>query len=146
MFEIVKNVIGTGRYELTALLGKIDTLWVQGTLTDEQHDELVRLAQRGADIGNSVDVIGKLAELEARIVALENSETPGGETEEVYPDYVIGKWYYNGDKITYNGKRYVCAAPVGAVCTWNPDEYPAYWTEAAEPEEVTESVTEGENI
>ena len=137
MFEIVKNVIGTGRYELTALLGKIDTLWVQGTLTDEQHDELVRLAQRGADVENSVDIIGKLAELEARIAALENSEAPGGETEE-YPEYVVGKWYYNGDKITYNEKHYVCIAPAGAVCTWNPDEYPAYWSE------VTEPVVEGE--
>lgn len=139
MFEIVKNVIGTGRYELTALLGKIDTLWVQGTLTDEQHDELVRLAQGSADVENSVDIIAKLAELEARVAALENSEAPGGETEE-YPAYVIGKWYYNGDKITYNGKHYVCIAPSGAVCTWNPDEYPVYWTEAVE------SVTEGETV
>ncbi len=136
MFEIVKNVIESGRYELTALLGKIDTLWVQGDLRDEQRDELVELAQGGADVENSVDIIDKLAELEARIVALENSETPGGETEDVYPDYVIGKWYYNGDKITYNGKRYVCAAPVGAVCTWNPDEYPVYWTEVTEGETV----------
>ena len=138
MFEIVKNVIGTGRYELTALLGKIDTLWVRGNLTDEQHDELVRLAQRGADVENSVDIIAKLAELEARVAAL---ESPGGETEE-YPTHVVGKWYYNGDKITYNGKRYVCVAPAGAVCTWNPDEYPAYWTEVTEP--VVEP--EGENV
>ena len=145
MFEIVKNVIKSGRYELTELLGKIDTLWVQGYLTDEQHDELVRLAQGSADVENSVDIIAKLAELEARVAALENSEAPGGETEE-YPAYVIGKWYYNGDKITYNGKHYVCIAPSGAVCTWSPDEYPAYWTEAAEPEEVTESAMEGENI
>ena len=142
MFEIVKNVIKSGRYELTALLGKIDTLWVRGNLTDEQHDELVRLAQGSADVENSVDIIAKLAELEARIAAL---ETPGGETEE-YPEYVIGKWYYNGDKITYNGKHYACIAPSGAVCTWNPDEYPAYWSEAAEPEEATEPVVEGENV
>ena len=140
MFEIVKNVIESGRYELTALLGKIDTLWVQGDLTNEQRDELVGLAQGSADIENSVDIIAKLAELEARIAALENS----GETEE-YPayiigNYVIGKWYYNGDKITYNGKHYVCIAPSGAVCTWNPDEYPVYWTEAVE------SVTEGETV
>lgn len=139
MFEIVKNVIKSGRYELTELLGKIDTLWVQGDLTDEQHDELVRLAQGSADVENSVDIIAKLAELEARVAALENSETPGGETEE-YPEYVVGKWYYNGDKITYDGKHYVCIAPSGAVCTWNPDEYPVYWTEAVE------SVTEGETV
>ena len=144
MFEIVKNVIKSGRYELTELLGKIDTLWVQGDLTDEQRDELVGLARGSADIENSVDIIGKLAELEARITALEN---PGEETEE-YPAYIVGKWYYNGDKITYNEKHYVCIAPAGAVCTWNPDEYPAYWSEVTEPEEVTEPVVEpeGENV
>ena len=39
MYEIVKNVIFSGRYDLSALLCKIDTLWVQGDLTDEQTDE-----------------------------------------------------------------------------------------------------------
>ena len=35
MFEIIQNVIKEGRYNLTELLVKIDTLWVQGSLTDE---------------------------------------------------------------------------------------------------------------
>ena len=37
MYSIIKNVIASRRYELGDMLGKIDTIWVQGDLTDEQH-------------------------------------------------------------------------------------------------------------
>ena len=123
MYEIVKNVIFSGRYDLSALLCKIDTLWVQGDLTDEQKTELVSLAQEHADLSGSVSILQKLEELDARVRALE-----GGGTEE-YPDYVAGKWYYNGDKVTFAEKKYICTAPSGQVCTWSPAEYPAYWQE-----------------
>lgn len=36
MYEIVKNVIMSKRYELNDMLKKIDTLWVQGDITEEQ--------------------------------------------------------------------------------------------------------------
>lgn len=57
--------------------------------------------------------------IEDRVTALEKAVSPG--------EYVPGKWYYKGDRISYNGEVYVCIAPDGVVCTWNPDEYPAYW-------------------
>ena len=124
MFEVIKNVIKEGRYNLTELLVKIDTLWVQGSLTDEQKAALVQEAQTNADFGNSLDIIAKIEELDARVRALEGEE-PGGEMEE----YVPGKWYYNGDKVSFNGKIYVCIAPEGQVCTWSPSDYPTYWDE-----------------
>lgn len=40
---------------------------------------------------------------------------------------LIGKWYYNGDKITFEGVKYKCIAPDGVVCMWSPKEYPVYW-------------------
>lgn len=124
MFEIIKNVIKEGRYDLAELLLKIETLWVQGSLTDEQKTELVQQAQENADFGNSLDIIAKIEELDARVRALE-----GGETGEEISEYIPGKWYYNGDKVTFNGKNYVCIAPGGQVCTWSPSEYPTYWDE-----------------
>ena len=128
MYEIVKNVIASGRYELSALLGRIDTLWVQGDLTDEQRTELIALAREHADLSGSVSILRKLEELDARVRALE-TDTEEGETPETYPDYVAGKWYYTGDRMTFAGKRYICTAPSGQVCVWSPDEYPAYWQE-----------------
>ena len=41
--------------------------------------------------------------------------------------YVVGKWYYNGDKCSFEGVNYVCIAPEGATCVWSPKDYPAYW-------------------
>lgn len=67
-------------------------------------------------------VLEKVVDLDKRVTTIENKEP-----HDEYQDYVIGKWYYKDDKISFNGKKYVCIAPDGVVCTWNPEEYPAYW-------------------
>lgn len=139
MYEAVKNVIASGNFELVKMLEKIDVLWIQGSLTDDQRLELVELARGKADVRNGIDVYAKLAELDravkdnaAAIAALKSGGTESGdstaETEE-YPAYVAGKWYYAGDKCSENGKNYECCAPEGQVCTWSPSGYPDYWTE-----------------
>ena len=45
MYEIIKNVILSGVFKLADMKTKIDTLWVQGDLTEEQRNELVILMQ-----------------------------------------------------------------------------------------------------
>ena len=40
--------------------------------------------------------------------------------------------YYTGDKITYNGKRYICIMPENVACTYSPDVYPAGWQEVTD--------------
>ena len=124
MYDVIRDVINTRRYVLADMLHKIDTLWAQGDLDDEQRTELIVLAQSNADMTQEVNVLAKLEELEKRVRALESGSTEPGET---YLDYVAGKWYYNGDKITFEGGKYKCIAPDGAVCTWSPTEYPTYW-------------------
>lgn len=124
MKAIFESVINRGSYDLSGLLKKIDSYHIEGKLTDAEKDELYRKA-RGEATPN-VDVMAKLMELEDRVRKLEQGE-PETPVED-YPEYVAGKWYRSGDKISYGGKSYVCAAPEGAVCTWNPDEYPAYWS------------------
>lgn len=127
MFNKFKTVIESGGFNLSTMLGKIDSVWAEDRLTDEQRNQLKALARSKAKTGNSIDVEAKLIELENRIKTLEEGKNPDPDAEE-YPEYVAGKWYRNGDKITYDGKKYICAnVPEGAVCTWNPDEYPAYW-------------------
>lgn len=124
--NILKNVINRKAYNLTEMLNKIDTLWSENKISDAERDELIALARNNATSEHSVDVTAKLVELEQRIKALEegNADTPTAETIE---EYVVGKWYYRGDKVLFNGKEYECIAPEGAVCTWSPSEYPAYW-------------------
>lgn len=127
MYEIIKNVIQSGRYELTDMLTKIDTLWVQSSLTDDERTELIALAREGADVSQSVDVLEKLADLDKRVATLERAGATDPEPGEEYPEYIPGKWYYKDDKCTYKGSKYICTAPEGVVCVWSPDEYPAYW-------------------
>lgn len=124
MYDVIKDVINTRRYVLADMLHKIDTLWAQEDIDDEQRTELIALAQGNADMTQEVNVLAKLEELEKRVRAMESGSTEPGE---IYPDSVAGKWYYNGDKITFEGGKYQCIAPDGAVCTWSPKEYPAYW-------------------
>lgn len=151
MYEIIKNVITAGNYELKDILTKIDTLWVQGSLTDSQHTDLITLARDNADPTNSyaglqrqVDTLfTNMAEMAATITALTDRVTvlEGGEitppvTEE-YPPYVqptgAHDAYNTGDKVTYNGQRYICRMDG---CVWDPDTYPEAW------ELVTETPTE----
>lgn len=129
MYEMIKNVIESGTYELADMLKKIDVVWIQNNITDEQKLELINLAREYASAGQEIHVLTKLMELDERVRKLEQaSEESTGNPEEEYPDYVEGKWYYKDDKCTYNGEKYICVAPEGQVCTWSPDEYPAYWS------------------
>lgn len=132
MYNVVQNVIASKRYELKDILSKIDTLWVQGSITEEQRTELIQNAQRNARVENSIDILNKLYELERRVTALEkassNDESTENETETVtYPAYEVGKWYVNGDVVVFEGSNYKCIAPEGATCVWSPADYPAYW-------------------
>ena len=141
MFNVVKSVIESRNYELSDMLTKIDTLWVQGSITEEERAELIDLARQNAQVQQSIDILAKLEELDQRVKALEEAKsdvpTEGGE-EVTYDEYVAGKWYYNGDIVMFEGKTYKCIAPAGAVCTWSPSEYPVYWEEYSGDNPLTE--------
>lgn len=139
MKTIFENVINRGTYDLTGILKKIDSYHIEGKLTDAERDELYTLARGGANAANGVDVMKKLAELESgqkelasRVKALEDANggaSPDAPTEEQEPaaEYTAGKWYYKGDRVTFEGQEYTCTAPEGQVCVWSPAEHPAYW-------------------
>ena len=131
MQKIIEKVIESKNYELSDMLRKIDTLWVQGSIDEEARTRLSEKARNNANVQKSLNIIQKLEEIDRRLKSLEDSQasTETEEPTESYPEYVAGKWYYAGDKISFEGKNYVCIAPEGATCVWNPSEYPAYWEE-----------------
>lgn len=131
MYQIIKNVINRGGYNLSAVLSKIDTVWAEGKITDEQRAELIATARNQASSEADVDIMFKLTELEQRIRALETGESTDGSAEE-YPAFVVGKWYYKGDKCSFDGINYTCIAPEGTACVWSPADYPAYWESITE--------------
>lgn len=140
MKDLIRNVIATKNYELADMLKKIDTLWVQGSITEEERMELIDLARENAEIQQSIDILAKVEEHEKRLAKLEElvknltvnkEDTEDGEevTEESYEEYVSGIWCKNGDIFTFEGKVVKCIAPEGVTCVWSPNDYPAYWEE-----------------
>ena len=137
MYEIIKNVILAENYELVDILKKINTVWIESNITDEQKQELDNLARTNATAENSyaplqkqIDKIyEKLDSIETRIIKLEGIEEPSEPTEE-YPEFVQPQGshdaYNIGDKVTYNGKKYICQMNN---CVWTPDAYPSGWEE-----------------
>lgn len=152
---ILENVINEGRYDLSDMIKKIETVWVQGDISEEDKNSLIELARKKANPEYSYAPLKEQIEqaLE-KILALEKSfesltktvealkETVkelGSEVEILdidpieYPEYIqptgAHDAYHNGDKVTFEGKHYKCIAPDGAPCVWSPSEYPAYWEE-----------------
>ena len=144
MYAIIKSVINSGNFELTDMLSKIDTMWVQGSITDEQRTELTALARDKATpeatyapLQEQVDALAvRIDALTQRVAALEGGGTTGDT-----PTTPADEWpayqqptgahdaYYTGDKITYNGKHYICKMDG---CVWPPDVYPAGWQEVTD--------------
>lgn len=135
IYTDVTNVIEAGGYDLADLLHRIDVLYARGKLTEEESAELIEMARDNADAADSY------APLEERVSALERwqveakdaiAELQGGtEPAEEWPEYKAPQnaeeVYHNGDKVTFQGDRYICTAPEGKPCSWSPTEYPAYW-------------------
>ena len=137
MYTIISNVIKSGNYELNDMLRKIDTIWVQGSLTDEERDELVELARENATpeqtyapIQEQIDqAFAQIKALSARVEKLEAGKTPEPSPEpEEWPAWVqptgAHDCYNTGDKVTYNGQHYVSKID-GNV--WSPEAYPQGW-------------------
>lgn len=160
MYNIIKSVIESGRYELTDMLEKIDVIWIQGDITEEQKTELVALAQEKATPENSYaplqEQINQAFEQIKELTATVNENakgmsaikeaveklggtvtTPEPEPAEEYPEYVqpTGSHdaYKVGDKITYNGDHYEC---IMDNCVWNPVEYPQGWQKVAQEDKT----------
>lgn len=146
MFEIVKNVILGKNYKLEDMLNKLNILWAEGSISDDERLSLISLSRENAVAENSYKPLQEQLnnlykafdnfkeEVNDRLNTLEGKEDIEEPTEE-YPLFVkpngAHDCYNEGDKITYNGKKYVCKING---CVWSPDEYPQGWQEVVETE------------
>ena len=134
MYEIFKSVIASKTYNLEEMIKKINTRWVEDTLTEEQRKELIALAQKNANpnlsnapLQKQIEAIAKqqndlkdtLNTLSATVQKIKETVESGGtvvhEPEppivEEYPAWEPHngippvKWQKNS-KCTHNGKRW----------------------------------------
>lgn len=140
MFELLKKRIESKAYKLEKTLDLIDEMRVKEKITKEEADELYEFARTNAVAENSYNIQKQLDNIFTRLEALENKDKAEGTEEPVeeYPEYKqpTGSHdsYNTGDKITDNGKKYICKMDN---CVWSPDTYPDAWEEVVETEQET---------
>lgn len=157
MYKIIKDVLENGKFELNDILHKINKMWIESAITEEEKTELDNLARENAKAENSYaplqEQIDKLytyqKDLESRVSLLEQEgqeEPTEPEPVEEYPEYVkptnSTDCYNTGDKITFNGKKYVCKIDG---CVWDPTTYPPAWQEVTDSTENSAEENESED-
>lgn len=124
--KTISEYIQTGAYNYSDLEGRLDVLYVEGKITQEERDELLTLAADSAQDSAQIDVVAKLKELEDRIYALEHP------TEPDYPIYTPGyvtkkgeiiRFDYDGDGnydlLRYDGGRAETSLSPGKIDGWH---------------------------
>lgn len=144
--DTFKNVIYNKEFSLRDILQKIDARYISGDLSLEDKVDLEYLARKYAKPENDYasveerleEAFRRIEELENKVKTLEATETkPSIPSEEVvveeYPEYVqpLGAHdsYKIGDKVTFNGKKYVSLIDNNV---WTPTAYPQGWKEVGE--------------
>ena len=118
--KIIEKVILSQDFKLEEIYLKIDTLWAEGNLTDEQRNSLKELAQKNLNPSTETPEVLKLCQelkkglvtLNERVTKLEN----GGVMPEPPTDVVIETWqpwdgisdkYKYGNVVTIEQKYYI---------------------------------------
>ena len=120
MYKNVKNVIVSGKFKLSDMTNKIDILWLQGDLTDDQRTELNTLMKEHlnpeTEMPEALQMCRALKEevesLKERVTKLENGgvapEPPAGiEVPAWEPWDGISNKYQYGAVVTIDQKYYI---------------------------------------
>lgn len=149
MYDIIKNIIQNGVFKVSDLTTKIDTLWAESKLSDDERNELVQMMTDFLNPSTEAPEPKDLYErLESRVSVLEDSvkKLQGGGSEEPEPgEIIVPAWvpwdgissdYQYGAVVTHNGKYWQNVLR-GMQNTWEPgavgvDE--RYWKEITKEE------------
>ena len=149
MYDIIKNIIKNGVFKVSELTTKIDTLWAESKLSDEQRNELVQMM---TDFLNpyteAPELKGLYERLKARVSVLEDAvkELQGGGSEDPEPgEIIVPAWvpwdgisdnYQYGAVVTHNDKYWQNMLQ-GVQNTWEPGAVGVddrYWKEITKEE------------
>lgn len=152
MYEIIKNIIENGTFRVSDLTNKIDTLWAESKLSDEERNQLVQMMTDYLNPASEAPELKEMHErletrvnvLEAEAQALKGEEPGGGEEGTVTVpawepwDGISNKYQY-GAVVTHNGKYFLDVLQE-MQNTWEPESAGVderYW------KEITKEQAEG---
>lgn len=159
MYEIIKNIIENGAFRVSDLTNKIDTLWAESKLSDDERSQLVQMMTDHLNPATEAPELKEMYErlearvttLEAEVQALKGGEESGGEEEPgtvTVPawepwDGISNKYQY-GAVVTHNGKYFLDVLQ-GMQNTWEPESAGVderYWKEITK--EQAEKIISGD--
>lgn len=123
MFETFQTVINAGGYDLADLTERIKTLYALGELSEDEMTQLLDSAAANANQDAMLpDMSERVGSLETRIAEVEErvGQLEAGGVEQGEPEEPVDEWpewvrptskdtqYNKGDKVTFNGKHYMC--------------------------------------
>ena len=122
MKEFIRGIIETGNYVLSEMEERIEKMYVLGKISEEDMTELLALASERANDNLQIDIAAMLADLDARVSALEAKGvvvwtaghiTAKGETVlyDVDNDVVL-------DYCRYDGGRATTSSSPGKITGW----------------------------
>lgn len=144
MFGIIKNIIANGMFRVNDLSEKIDTLWAESKLSDDERNQLIQMMTDHINPATEApELAERIARLEERVSALENAQTE--EPEEPSEGISVPAWepwdgvsdkYQYGAVVTNIGKYWLDTLQ-NMQNTWEPgspgvDE--RYWKEITKEE------------
>jgi len=151
MYEIIKTIIENGIFRVNDLTNKIDTLWAESKLTDEERNQLVQMmaehlnpASEAPELKDMYERLeARVSTLEAEVQPLKGEEPGGGEESGTVPvwepwDGISSKYQY-GAVVTHN-EKYFLDVLQGMQNTWEPESVGVderYW------KEITKEQAEG---
>jgi len=122
--EYVKQVIARRDYQLSELEERINKLWLDGKLSEEDRDELLQLAAESARDDMQIDIVARIAQIEQDIWELKHPVDiyriwePGMQTQQ----HEIVRFDVTGDGeldlCQYNGGRSYTALSIGKIEGW----------------------------
>lgn len=139
MFETIQTIINGGDYDLTDLSQRIKTLYALGELSEEEMTQLLDSAAANANQDDMLpDMSERVGALETRMAAVEErvGKLEAGGVEPGEPEEPVDEWpewvrptskdtqYNKGDKVTFNGRHYICQKNN---VSSSPDEDPKRW-------------------
>lgn len=121
--SIIRSAIETGSYDLSSMLETIAYHQAHGDMTLEEMEELTGKARENAR--TQFDLEEEIVKLWQAVYALQD-KLPETAVEE-YPPYDPSRLYMSGDKVTFEGVKYVCAVKEGKATKFSPADKPKDW-------------------
>ena len=124
-YNALKTTIQRGEYALEQMEDRINTCWLDTRITTEQRDELLSLAAECAKDEWQVDVLGKLADLDARVYDLEHPTDiyPVWQQGQISERGVVYRYDVTGDGeldlCRYDGGRASTSLSIGKIEGWH---------------------------